>query len=209
MPANVVSFAKRARLPVYQCESLEEVLAQTDVLYVTRVQKERFESEEEWARVKDSYRVDHALLSRAKPDMIIMHPLPRLAGTYLHDTQVYLTNWLIDDHLLQKLTLRLISIRKGLFISDKWDMGYSYVQVLCFSYLLSYSMLCFRSEWPCWPVWWAEMASKVHVFYGIWRIMKQKVTIITVEDKRDILYQIFPDILHMDSNKDYVYVEEM
>lgn len=82
MPASVISFAKRARLQVHQCESLEEVLAQTDVLYVTRVQKERFESEDEWARVKDSYWVDHALLSRAKPDMIIMHPLPRLAGSY-------------------------------------------------------------------------------------------------------------------------------
>ncbi|KAG5219930.1 bifunctional pyrimidine biosynthesis protein [Salix suchowensis] len=63
---------------VYQCESLDEVLADTDVLYVTRVQKERFESEREWQQVKDAYRVDHAVLSRAKEDMIVMHPLPRV-----------------------------------------------------------------------------------------------------------------------------------
>ncbi|KAK7681731.1 hypothetical protein QCA50_015078 [Cerrena zonata] len=78
MPAHVVSAARKAGIHVYQCESLEEVLQDTDVLYVTRVQKERFASEQEWLAVKDAYRVDHALLSRAKPDMIVMHPLPRV-----------------------------------------------------------------------------------------------------------------------------------
>ncbi|KAF7416241.1 hypothetical protein PC9H_002506 [Pleurotus ostreatus] len=78
MPATVVSAARKAGVVVYQCESLDEVLADTDVLYVTRVQKERFESEREWQQVKDAYRVDHAVLSRAKEDMIVMHPLPRV-----------------------------------------------------------------------------------------------------------------------------------
>ncbi|KAF9221125.1 carbamoyl-phosphate synth [Gyrodon lividus] len=78
MPASVVAVARKAGIPVRQLESLEEVLPDTDVLYVTRVQKERFESELEWQKVKDSYRVDHALLSRAKEDMIVMHPLPRV-----------------------------------------------------------------------------------------------------------------------------------
>ncbi|KAJ7074681.1 hypothetical protein C8F01DRAFT_1274229 [Mycena amicta] len=78
MPANVVAVARKAGIPVTVCESLDEVLADTDVLYVTRVQKERFESETEWNQVKDAYRVDHAVLSRAKEDMIVMHPLPRV-----------------------------------------------------------------------------------------------------------------------------------
>ncbi|KAI0357085.1 carbamoyl-phosphate synth [Trametes cingulata] len=78
MPASVVSAARKAGIPVYQCESLEEVLAETDVLYVTRMQKERFKDEAEWLAVKDAYRVDHAVLSRAKEDMIVMHPLPRV-----------------------------------------------------------------------------------------------------------------------------------
>ncbi|KAF6756698.1 aspartate carbamoyltransferase [Ephemerocybe angulata] len=78
MPASVVSAARKAGIPVTICESLDEVLADTDVLYVTRVQKERFESEAEWVQVKDAYRVDHAVLSRAKEDMIVMHPLPRV-----------------------------------------------------------------------------------------------------------------------------------
>ena len=80
MPASVVSAARKAGIPVYQCESLEEVLAETDVLYVTRMQKERFKDEAEYNAVKDAYRVDHALLSRAKEEMIVMHPLPRVNG---------------------------------------------------------------------------------------------------------------------------------
>lgn len=81
MPASVVSAARKAGISVYQCESLEEVLAETDVLYVTRMQKERFKDESEWLAVKDAYRVDHAVLSRAKEEMIVMHPLPRVNGT--------------------------------------------------------------------------------------------------------------------------------
>ena len=83
MPSKVVSAARKAGVVVNQYESLEEVLADTDVLYVTRVQKERFASEAEWQQVKDVYRVDHAVLSRAKEDMIVMHPLPRVNGKFL------------------------------------------------------------------------------------------------------------------------------
>lgn len=80
MPAKVVAAARKKGIHVTICETLDEVLADTDVLYVTRVQKERFASEAEWIQVKDAYRVDHAVLSRAKEDMIVMHPLPRLNG---------------------------------------------------------------------------------------------------------------------------------
>ena len=82
MPASVVSVARRAGVYVKQTESLEEVLAETDVLYVTRVQKERFTSEVEWLLVKDAYRIDHSVLSRAKEDMIVMHPMPRVNGKW-------------------------------------------------------------------------------------------------------------------------------
>jgi carbamoyl-phosphate synthase/aspartate carbamoyltransferase len=82
MPSSVVSAARKAGVPVTICESLDEVLADTDVLYVTRVQRERFENEAEWLVVKDAYRIDHAVLSRAKEDMIVMHPLPRLHGEF-------------------------------------------------------------------------------------------------------------------------------
>ncbi|EIW77899.1 carbamoyl-phosphate synth [Coniophora puteana RWD-64-598 SS2] len=78
MPASVIAAVRKAGVSVTITESLEEVLGDTDVLYVTRVQKERFESEQAWMRVRDSYRVDHALLARAKEEMIVMHPLPRV-----------------------------------------------------------------------------------------------------------------------------------
>lgn len=83
MPSNVVNEARKAGVPVYQCESLDEVLEDTDVLYVTRVQKERFATEQEWLAVKDLYRIDHAVLSRAKEEMIVMHPLPRVNGSWI------------------------------------------------------------------------------------------------------------------------------
>jgi carbamoyl-phosphate synthase/aspartate carbamoyltransferase len=80
MPDKVIAAARKAGIPVTIFESLDEVLADTDVLYVTRVQKERFDSELEWQQVKDAYRIDHAVLSRAREDMIVMHPLPRVNG---------------------------------------------------------------------------------------------------------------------------------
>lgn len=54
-----------------------EILARSDVLYCTRVQKERFESAEAYENVKNSYRVDNAALKHAKGSMIVLHPLPR------------------------------------------------------------------------------------------------------------------------------------
>ncbi|GJJ14186.1 hypothetical protein Clacol_008448 [Clathrus columnatus] len=78
MPANIVTAARRAGVTVRITENLEDVLAETDVLYVTRVQRERFDNDQDWLRVKDAYRVNHSVLARAKPEMIVMHPLPRL-----------------------------------------------------------------------------------------------------------------------------------
>jgi len=62
----------------WEFADLEEVLPELDVLYVTRIQKERFPDPAEYERVKGSYRIDAALLKNAKEDMIILHPLPRV-----------------------------------------------------------------------------------------------------------------------------------
>ena len=59
--------------------SLEEAIGNTDVLYVTRIQKERFESEEVYNSVAGSYCVDMNVMSKTKRQMIVMHPLPRVA----------------------------------------------------------------------------------------------------------------------------------
>jgi aspartate carbamoyltransferase catalytic subunit len=61
-----------------EVEKLEDVISDLDILYMTRVQKERFFNEEDYIRLKDSYILDKAKMKKAKNDMIILHPLPRV-----------------------------------------------------------------------------------------------------------------------------------
>lgn len=61
-----------------QVESLEDVMPTLDVLYMTRIQRERFSSEEEYLKHKDAYILDLKKLDNAKKDLTIMHPLPRV-----------------------------------------------------------------------------------------------------------------------------------
>ena len=68
----------KEKIPVTTSTSLEKVISQADVLYVTRIQKERFPDPAEYAKVKGSYRIDLETLKKAKEDMIILHPLPRM-----------------------------------------------------------------------------------------------------------------------------------
>jgi len=68
----------KAGVRLRETSDLHEVLAESDVLYVTRVQKERFESIELYNQVKDAYVITPKTLEAAKPDMILMHPLPRV-----------------------------------------------------------------------------------------------------------------------------------
>jgi len=61
-----------------EVERLEDVIESLDILYMTRVQKERFFSEDEYLRMKDYYILDKAKLDSAKSDMYVLHPLPRV-----------------------------------------------------------------------------------------------------------------------------------
>ena len=61
-----------------EVEKLEEVIGDLDILYMTRVQKERFFNEEDYIRLKDSYILDKEKMKKAKKDMIVLHPLPRV-----------------------------------------------------------------------------------------------------------------------------------
>ena len=61
-----------------EMESLEEAMPQLDILYMTRIQKERFFNEEDYVRLKDTYILDMEKLNNAKEDLTIMHPLPRV-----------------------------------------------------------------------------------------------------------------------------------
>lgn len=61
-----------------EVRTLEEAIPMLDVLYMTRVQKERFFNEEDYVRLKDSFILHRKMLTSAKEDMIVMHPLPRV-----------------------------------------------------------------------------------------------------------------------------------
>jgi aspartate carbamoyltransferase catalytic subunit len=78
MPVEVKSEVSSRGISQYETNSLEEVIGQTDVLYVTRIQKERFSSSEEYKSVCGSYIITNKVLKSAKPQMIVMHPLPRI-----------------------------------------------------------------------------------------------------------------------------------
>ncbi len=65
-------------IPYLETSDLTSVMPELDILYMTRVQQERFFNEEDYLRLKDSYVLTPEKLESAKPDMIVMHPLPRV-----------------------------------------------------------------------------------------------------------------------------------
>jgi aspartate carbamoyltransferase len=77
MPQEVKDELSARGMGQQEC-TLEEVLPMTDVLYVTRVQKERFEDPAVYEQVKGAYVIDAATMKAAKQRMIVMHPLPRV-----------------------------------------------------------------------------------------------------------------------------------
>lgn len=78
MPSEIIQELDEKNIVQKEYTTLDEVLPQTDVLYVTRVQKERFENQEEYESVKDAYVITPEVMRAAKDRMIVMHPLPRV-----------------------------------------------------------------------------------------------------------------------------------
>ena len=66
------------RISYIETDSLDKVIGDIDILYMTRVQRERFFNEEDYIRLKDSYILNREKMSLAKKDMMILHPLPRV-----------------------------------------------------------------------------------------------------------------------------------
>ena len=78
MPKEVMDEVGAKGIPQAEFSTLEKILPETDVLYVTRVQKERFEDPADYEKVKSAYVIDPVIMQAAKQDMIVMHPLPRV-----------------------------------------------------------------------------------------------------------------------------------
>ena len=99
-----------------EVESLEEAMPELDILYMTRVQKERFFNEEDYIRLKDSYILDLEKLKPAKADLTIMHPLPRVneISTEVDDDPraCYFFQALCGKHIRMALILFLLGIKK-------------------------------------------------------------------------------------------------
>lgn len=78
VPSYVMSALKEKKIPCVQTTDLVGVMPVLDILYMTRVQRERFFNEEDYLRLKDSYILEPKKLINAKPDLSILHPLPRV-----------------------------------------------------------------------------------------------------------------------------------
>jgi len=78
MPAEIIGELKESGVPQAESSRLDDMLPETDVLYVTRVQKERFADQVEYESVKGAYVITPDTLRQAKERMIVMHPLPRV-----------------------------------------------------------------------------------------------------------------------------------
>ncbi len=78
MPQYILDEISQKRIPQEEYNSLDPVLAVSDVLYVTRVQKERFEDQAAYEAVKNAFIISPDTLKKAKEEMIVMHPLPRV-----------------------------------------------------------------------------------------------------------------------------------
>ncbi len=78
VPDYITDMLKSMDIPYEEVIRLENVMPRLDLLYMTRVQKERFFNEEDYIRLKDFYILDTAKMELAKKDMLVLHPLPRV-----------------------------------------------------------------------------------------------------------------------------------
>lgn len=78
IPDYITEMLRERNIPFTEVRTLEDVVPTLDILYMTRVQKERFFNEEDYVRLKDYYILDKEKMALAREDMIVLHPLPRV-----------------------------------------------------------------------------------------------------------------------------------
>lgn len=116
VPEFVIENMKKAGAEYYETESLEDAMPELDILYMTRIQKERFFNEEDYVRLKDSYILNLEKLDNAKEDLTIMHPLPRVNEISVEvdddPRACYFFQALCGKHIRMALILFLLGIEK-------------------------------------------------------------------------------------------------
>ena len=78
VPEYILEMLKQKNIPYTEVQSLDDAISELDILYMTRVQRERFFNEDDYIRMKDCYILDKAKMALAKEDMLVLHPLPRV-----------------------------------------------------------------------------------------------------------------------------------
>ncbi|MDO5329632.1 MAG: aspartate carbamoyltransferase [Coriobacteriia bacterium] len=98
---------------IEETTSLEEALPKLDILYMTRIQRERFDDQNQYERLKNSYRLTPELMKLTKPDCYILHPLPRVdeiaVGVDNDPRAVYFEQTLNGKHMRMALILKLLN----------------------------------------------------------------------------------------------------
>lgn len=115
-PQYIIDMLEKAGAEYKQVETMEAVMPELDILYMTRVQRERFFNEEDYIRLKDTYILNMDKLASAKKDMAILHPLPRVNEISVEvdddPRAAYFRQALCGKYIRMALILNLLNIVK-------------------------------------------------------------------------------------------------
>ena len=110
---------KKNNIPYEQTTDLESVMPELDILYMTRVQRERFFNEEDYIRLKDSFILDAEKMKLAPKDLIVLHPLPRINEIAVEVDDDPRAKYFVQAqnsvYVRMALILMLLNIEPGLF----------------------------------------------------------------------------------------------
>ena len=116
VPQYIIDMLEKAGAEYKQAETMEAVMPELDILYMTRVQRERFFNEEDYIRLKDTYILNMDKLANAKKDMAILHPLPRVNEISVEvdddPRAAYFRQALCGKYIRMALILNLLNIVK-------------------------------------------------------------------------------------------------
>ena len=116
VPQYIIDMLEKAGAEYKQVETMEAVMPELDILYMTRVQRERFFNEEDYIRLKDTYILNMDKLANAKKDMAILHPLPRVTEISVEvdddPRAAYFRQALCGKYIRMALILNLLNIVK-------------------------------------------------------------------------------------------------
>ena len=115
LPEYIINFLNENKIPFIETKNLEEFMPDLDILYMTRVQKERFFNESDYIRLKDSYILTLNKLKNAKNDLSILHPLPRVNEISLEvdddERAAYFKQVLNGKYIRMALILMLLEVK--------------------------------------------------------------------------------------------------